>query len=148
MSWPKLSETLAFERSPEVCSGCGARWVELTAYFECDEDDKPTPVVLMFCERCERGVMKPHPRAYQEFDENRHWPGALELCTLCRHRDGLSCQRAKLNGGPGVGIAPSPRQIHFKAQRKSQSGWVTIWPPARSCTERQVLALVVAQEEE
>ena len=138
MTLPKLSETLAGPRDPESCQGCGGRWLELSRWWECDEHDQPTDVVLVMCARCVRDVVTPHARLYRELDRHQHHPGSMPLCRPCRHRDGLGCRLAGA-AGPGVEVLPRPSGVWIKATRRALSGLYTIWRPATSCSGRQVL---------
>lgn len=142
MKWPKLSEALTGPRSPDQCQACGARWVELIRWFECDDDDKPTRVVVVTCKPCERTVITPHDRLYVQLQEHEQHPGSMELCQLCRRRDGLDCPEAAFNGGPGVRIESASFRLFVRASRRSLSGPRTVWRPPTGCDRREVLAIV------
>jgi hypothetical protein len=143
MKFPKLSETLSGPKAPDRCQSCSAflwggdpwRWREH------DDDDKPTPVVVVLCKDCSRQLVKPHPRLYAALQEFEHHPGSMELCQLCRNRDGVSCPLSMALGGPGVAIAPAPSKLFIRASKPSLSGLHISWREARECSRREVLAI-------
>lgn len=107
--WPKLSETLRFERSPLSCQSCGhsaQEGTKLERHQECDDKDQPTLVLVILCDRCAKQLIEKHPRLYQRIDINKPWPGAMALCDGCKFRKDLSCQHPDLkqNGGNGLYI--------------------------------------------
>lgn len=112
--WPKLSETLRFEKHPESCQSCGrgtATGDKVSRHVECDHLDQPTPVIVVLCEPCAKRIIEPHPRLYLRQDDNKPIPGAMVLCSDCRHREKLRCTHPSLkaNGGPGLSIrCPEP----------------------------------------
>jgi chromosome partitioning protein len=140
-AWPKLSETLGGTKAPDRCQSCGAMWADLERWREHDESDLPTNIVVVLCIPCGERLIGPHPRLYSRLDFEHH-PGSMEICILCRHREGVSCPMARFNGGPGVGIAPAPSKFHVRSSVKALSGVRLSWREAESCTGREVLALV------
>lgn len=113
-AWPKLSETLAHPRRPDGCQSCGATSAELVRWEECDEWDRQTGVLVVLCLPCDKRLINPHPRLYRHVHRWQPWPGAMELCVACTHRDGLHCAHPDLraNGGPGLGITfPKPDDV-------------------------------------
>lgn len=103
--WPRLSKTLP-HLHPLKCGECGCleRDRLLTLWQECDEQDKPEIRYVLLCEPCGKRIVGPHVRLYRSIDRNSPAPGAMEICTDCRFRDGLWCAQAKSNGGDGVTI--------------------------------------------
>lgn len=142
MSWEKLSETLEGPRDPEHCQGCGAQWVDLTRWWECDENDEPTSTLIVVCLKCVRRLITPHERLYVQLEENQHYPGSMSLCELCHHRDGVSCSQSKHAGGPGVEIKPVPSRVHLKMSGRSRSGIYHFWKPATECSHRVIFSIV------
>lgn len=106
MIWPKLSE-LQLGRS---CVGCALDevLVQLKAWEEHDDSDRPTGVVVLCCEACERrGLIEKHPRLYRPVDAMEPLPGSMQICAGCRWLEasgGIRCchPNAKRNGGGGV----------------------------------------------
>lgn len=124
--WPKLSETLMFERAPHICQACGQGgsiyWVE------CDDRDRPTDVQIVLCEECENSkLVEKHPRLYIKSPRNKPCPGAMACCVDCAHRikdsgdgEGLICGSPMLvkNGGPGLRVHHSkPNVVHVLTRR-------------------------------
>lgn len=105
---PGLSVTLTFPRRLDACQACGREMFELRRWQECDENDKPTPVLVMLCERCEKRLINAHPRLYRQIDKWAPWPGAMELCVGCKFLDALACRSPllKANGGAGLPVTP------------------------------------------
>lgn len=126
--WPKLSETLTAPRAPRTCQSCGdegLRW-----WRECDEDDRPTGVLVILCEPCEKKLVKPHPRLYISIWTPAPWPGAMAICSDCQFRDGLRCTepRLKANGGEGLPIAiPKGQDAHLNFGG-GRGQFVTMYP--------------------
>lgn len=149
-NWPKLSETLPYQRHPNICQGCGAGGLDLAAraehqrWIECDEDDKPTAVVVLLCKACSEREIEKHPRLYESIPKNAPRPGTMELCLECRHRDGLACKHpdAKANGGAGIAIFGQQPTRGFwdgtdKRGRRT-GGVLTIYPtPPQRCAGRE-----------
>ena len=144
LPWPKLSETLAAPRMPGVCQSCGEegrRW-----WRECDDSDRPTAVLVILCNPCEKRLIKPHPRLYQSIHTPLPWPGAMEICAGCTLRDGLRCTepRLKANGGPGLPIAvPKGSQAHLNYGR-GRGEWFTMYPYEPKDCQGRVPALLTA----
>jgi hypothetical protein len=113
-----------------------ARWREH------DDRDKPTAVVVVLCRPCSKRLIVHHPRLYAEMDQREPHPGTMELCLLCRNRDGVTCPLAKSFGGQGVEILPKPSIMWLDGAR-SVTGPVACYSSApKSCSRREVLALV------
>lgn len=142
--WPKLSETLVEPKHPHVCQCCGAgpSGLKLERWQECDQGDRPTPVVVVLCVACSGVLIEPHPRLYRRLQANEPLPGSMTLCVGCRHRDGVRCAHpdAKANGGGGV-ILTLARPIDAFVCRRGKgqrSGWERIWPgPVTACKQRE-----------
>ena len=107
MSWPKLSDR---QLESGACCICGARaalGVELHAWEEHDEADRPTDIAVEVCEACvARKLIDKHPRLYRKLDPMEPFPGCMRICEGCRFKEGPSCTHpaAKRNGGDGVTI--------------------------------------------
>lgn len=136
-TWPRLSRTLTGPKVPDQCQNCGGP-ADLGVWREHDEDDKPGPIVVVLCLECSDRLIVPHPRLYGELDRNEPWPGVMTLCINCAHRAGVTCPRAKVNGGPGMMItAPNAQRFHVSRSPRSQSGFIRYWPSrATECSER------------
>jgi len=140
---PRLSEDLPGPRHPQLCQACGAGPErELQRWMEHDEQDRPERVLVVLCPPCARRIIEPHPRLYELLDVFRPWPGAMDLCCDCRHRDGLQCRHPdlKANGGPGLELKfPTPISGHIKRGKPYRSGFQTVWTgPVRECVGREV----------
>lgn len=145
---PGLSETLTGPAHPHRCRSCGAELSEgdegvaWSRWRECDEWDQLTNVVITLCRACERRLIDRHPRLYHRLSVHEPWPGTLELCALCLHRDGSRCQLAKINGGPGVVLrGPKPTVMFLDGTRGGRrAGWVEkIYDSEpRACDRRQL----------
>lgn len=120
-TWPKLSEQLRFERTPDTCQSCGLgpeasshgnlQPATLQRWREHDEQDKPTPVIVMLCPSCAKRLIEPHPRLYSHEPDMGPLPGAMPLCCGCKWLRNLLCTSPalKANGGEGVYITfPQP----------------------------------------
>lgn len=100
---PRLTD-LPGPKHPHRCQRCGragrSRWQE------CDHQDQPEHRVVVLCEPCAVELVDPHPRLYVALHPNAPWPGCMELCLSCKHRNGVSCTHpnAKANGGEGVSL--------------------------------------------
>lgn len=103
------------------CGAGGIRWQEN------DEHDHPEPIIVELCDLCGKELIEKHPRLYRQLDRWEPWPGTMELCRTCIHRDGARCRMAKFNGGTGVRITPN---ILGRACGGGRGG-----VPARSFTE-------------
>lgn len=134
--WPKLSETLPFERRPDRCQGCGVGGDALKSWRECDEADLKTPVIVVLCRRCSDAIIEPHPRLYWEVLKGEPLPGAMPVCSDCPHRDGLDCKcpLARFNGGPGLAYEPMPSRVHLCRSPRKLSGWFWLGPPVERCS--------------
>lgn len=150
MSWPKLSVFLEGPRHPECCQSCGTAEGPLRRWREHDNEDRPTPVVVVLCKRCEDRLIEKHPRLFSPLDAHEPHAGSMALCVDCIHRDGVRCTLAQHNGGPGVLITtPKPTMIHVCRRGKGQrSGWMTWYPgPPKACDRREVANMIPTQEE-
>lgn len=147
--WPKLSETLRFERHPLCCSNCGqgpATGAALQRWRECDGKDQPTQTIVLLCAPCARRLIEPAPRLYVKVDANAPLLGTMEMCAECRHRKMLSCTNplTKANGGPGLILKVAEPIRGFQdgqdpKTRKRTGGPFEIWPsPPSSCAGRDV----------
>lgn len=72
------------------------------------------------------------------------WPGCMEICIDCRHRDGVRCAHpdAKANGGTGVLLTIEP-PIHARVQRvvnrRRVCSPIIVWPSvATACKQKEV----------
>lgn len=119
-----LSQTLTGPKHPNACQSCGALEqtdllgvpetapvTHLTRWRECDEWDKPTLTIVVLCRRCSDRLIEKHARMYIPLELFRPFPGVMELCVDCIHRNGTSCQApaAKHNGGRGLKITSPSR---------------------------------------
>lgn len=143
MPWPKLSETLPGPRSPDRCQSCGASGPVLARWRECDDGDRPTPVLVVLCDNCGDALIEPHPRAYSLLSPNEPAPGAMPLCLDCRHRAGAACGHpaAKANGGPGVMLTlprPSTGIVCSRGKKGRGCQTVTFWRgPVSACQQKE-----------
>lgn len=150
LTWPRLSEDLPGPRSLYRCQACGLACAPPTReiWQEHDQDDAPEPIVVVLCPSCSRDIVEPHPRLYTRLDPNEPIPGAIGLCTECRHQDrraGLRCGHpgAKQNGGPGLSIRvrkPTLAHVCYKARGGGRTGrFLKIWPTqATRCSGREI----------
>lgn len=147
LPWPKLSEQAAHEKRPDACQCCGQAW-DVTRYIECDEADRETSVAITVCDDCARIHIEPHPRFYRELEHNRPFPGAMDCCIDCQHRDGMACQHPLLtaNGGPGLAIRAAKPTPCFFCGSKSITGVVMDYGWQKPfCTGRPIVHGVVAR---
>jgi hypothetical protein len=108
---PPLSVTLTGRIHPHVCQSCGKGHLQvetLTRWKEADEWDRTSaksPIVVL-CEKCSKKLIDPHPRLYVALWPQEPWPGAIDICIACKHRDGTRCANpnAKINGGSGIAM--------------------------------------------
>lgn len=112
LPWRKLSEDAGHPKTPLACQCCGQDF-DVELWIECDEADRETTVAITVCDCCARKHINPHPRLYRVLEHNRPFPGAMNVCIECPHRDGMRCASPllKANGGPGLPIRaakPSP----------------------------------------
>jgi hypothetical protein len=127
-AWPRLSQTLP-HLHPEKCAACG-KWEReeiLSLWQECDEQDKPETRYVLLCRPCADQVVEKHCRLYGEISRNAPAPGAMEICSDCRFRDGTWCSRAKSNGGDGVVVTAAQPMTAFMDGTDSKGrrrGWV------------------------
>jgi len=137
---PALSTDLTGPRHPERCQSCGGAQ-ELRRWLEHDEQDRPTPVVVVLCRACADRLIEPHPRLYRGLHVWEPHPGSLPLCVDCRHRDGTRCQLARLNGGAGVSLRfPRPDMIHVQRSvngRRQCGHQVAYRGPVSACDKRE-----------
>jgi hypothetical protein len=163
MPWPKLSETLTRPKAPGICQACGEieppggpldpgfkphqRW------RECDDFDRPTPVVVVLCGPCTSKLIEKHPRLYVSLEWLAPYPGTMPLCSDCSLRVGTTCPMTKANGGDGVVlIGPKPSKVHFR-RAKGKSGFEDVYPDwPKYCEQKPAPAgegdAVVAKEKE
>ena len=106
MSWPRLSETLSFDRELDTCQACGRWEVVLSVWQEHDDNDQPEQVYLVLCDACSDGIIDPHPRLYRRLARFEPAPGAMACCVGCQHLSELRCTNPAMqfNGGTGVPI--------------------------------------------
>jgi hypothetical protein len=119
LPWRKLSEDAAHEKTPAACQCCGQAW-DTTVFIECDEADRETMTAITVCDGCEKKHIGPHARLYVELERNRPFPGAMETCVECPHRNGMSCAHPllKANGGRGLAIhAAKPTPCFFDGDK-------------------------------
>ncbi len=137
-TWPRLSESLPGPRDPHSCASCG----DLNPgemWQECDASDKPESIFILLCKACAKKLIKPHPRLYVQHERNTPFPGMMEICDNCLHRDDYTCVKAKANGGPGILIQISkPSVCHLNLGRLG-GRWIKIYSwPAHGCSGRVV----------
>ena len=171
MSTPRLNEQSArltdagkFERHPMICQLCGQRgYIEplncsrahlklvpefrdaemLKRWQEHDHNDTPEYRVIVLCDPCADRVIVPHPRLYKPLNATFPFPGCMEICVACIHRDGVLCKNpaAQVNGGPGLKYdIGEPATAFFDGTRNGRrSGWrETFYPePAKGCSGRE-----------
>lgn len=154
--WPKLSETLDGPRHPRMCQGCGAEHdavigsgakalrITLLRWQECDENDQPTPVIVVLCRSCSDALVEAHPRLYRQVSKYQPLPGTMDLCAACRHRDGLRCAHPDLRANGGIGLEirfPQP-EVAFvdgiKDGRRFGYRQTLYTGPPTSCAGREV----------
>lgn len=141
-NWPKLSEILNPVVNLFTCQSCGKEdRVDLPPqrWQECDDDDKPTLVVVLLCKACAESIIEPHPRLYTRLHYNQPFPGVMPVCDACIHRQGPLCTHHSLraNGGPGLEMKfpqPSIALVHGKGF----GGPVYIWHGPVSCEGQEL----------
>lgn len=105
---PGLSLSLPYPRRLDQCQSCGVRlaFADLRRWRECDEFDRPTPMIVVLCERCEKKLISAHARLYMQIVPNEPVPGAMSLCIGCRHGVNVACGSPlpKANGGAGLPV--------------------------------------------
>lgn len=152
--WPRLTETLP-HREPGRCNACGLEGndqvaaggpmglaLTLTVWREHDRFDKPEARYVVLCRKCSDKLIEPHPRLYAPLPRFAPAPGAMGLCSDCRHRDGCrcTCPAASANGGEGIEIyGPKPARVHVCRSPRRLSGW-ELWyrGPSTMCTGKEV----------
>lgn len=146
--WPRLTEQLAGPRSPALCQSCGD-CCDLDRWREHDDADRPEARVLVLCLRCSNRLIEPHPRLYGSLDRNQPWPGCMQICVACRHRDGVGCTHPdlKANGGAGLKImVPNPTSGFIDGTDKAGRRWghpFRSYPhEPRECAGRQTADVV------
>ena len=96
----------------------------------------------MLCQKCSKRLIEPHARLYRQLQRNEPFPGVLDLCVDCRHRDGTRCTSPdlKANGGEGVLILiKKPVVAHVCRSPRRLSGVVQMWTEsATSCKQMEV----------
>ena len=148
--WPKLSETLAERRHPDLCQRCG-RDHDVSPWQEHDDHDGPTPVVVVLCLWCSEAVIEKHPRLYRELERNEPFPGVMPLCVDCEQREGVRCMSPalKANGGDGLEtIGPRPVTVHFDGTKGGRRWGCTVrtWPGrVQECAGRSVATIEIAR---
>jgi len=100
MTWPRLSVTLTGLQQPGLCQSCSGAGDE--RWQEHDEHDRPEPIIVGLCRGCSGRLVERHPRLYRMLQKYEPWPGAMEICVDCRHREGTRCPLSKAQGGAGV----------------------------------------------
>lgn len=146
---PRLTETCANEKHPNLCQACGGSNVpgagnglirlSLTRWQECDHNDKPESRVVVLCNVCAKLLIKPHPRLYVALDPFAPFPGCMPICVECILRVGVSCssRKTKLNGGPGVRLT-MPEPSRGFVDGRNYSGPIVLYRgPVESCDERK-----------
>jgi len=150
MTMPRLSDDLTGPRDLRHCQACGMTPLlpeassDLTAWLEHDDNDRPEPIAVVLCRSCAARLIEPHARLYRELDANEPVPGAMHLCVLCRHRDGLLCTNpaAMFNGGPAPGLKiefdTPPQRGFIRCSRPRRSGPYVVYPaPPTRCSGRE-----------
>lgn len=140
MRFPKLSESLPFERSPAICQACGLASDETSRWRECDDQDNPGRVVVVLCQKCSDALIADHPRLYIAISRHDPAAGAMPLCIDCIHRRGTACPLAKSNGGDGVHLTIlRPTRMHLN-YGGGKGRWITDWPASPiACQERSLM---------
>lgn len=126
--WPKLSESLPYERNPGCCQACGSTIAQVARWREYGDNDRPTSVIIVLCTICSDNLIEPHPRIYEELQPCEPDPGSMTICSDCIHRKHLCCQSPllKANGGPGLRLQfPKPSVVLLDGQNKAgrRTGW-------------------------
>lgn len=149
---PRLSEDLTGPKHPERCQSCGNQGeldlLHATAgvrrWIEHDERDRPEDIVIVLCGQCSDRLIEPHARLYSPVPINAPLPGCMELCSDCRHREGVRCTHLDLkkNGGAGIAIAISKPQVIFldgTGKNGRRMGWqhITYERPPSKCAGRE-----------
>lgn len=150
-SWPRLSEQLEGEKRPDRCQSCGASW-DLDRWREHNMADLPEPIVVVMCLECSDAAVEAHPRLYEPLHRNQPWPGCMNICVDCRHREGVSCRHPDLmaNGGPGLAIeTPRPNHLfwHGEGEEGEAVGGVMVSYPCepKRCVGRDPAAVAEAE---
>ena len=143
VGWPKLSEQLTGPRAPRRCQQCGESCSPPTWWEECDEEDRPSGVLVILCAGCAQRLIESHPRLYHRLDWPAPRPGAMDICAECRHRQELSCRHPDLraNGGAGLSISvprPMTAMLCFGGGRGRTARLYPHEP--RECVGREVAA--------
>lgn len=137
---PRLSLTLKPFESRRKCQGCLTTVRPVHGWIEHDHHDKPEPVFIFLCDRCE-SVIESHPRLYRMFSPNEPLPGVLDFCADCKWRNLSRCTspRAVFNGGPEPGLKfdqPEPASAFVDGPKFR--GRVLLWhSPAKDCSGRE-----------
>lgn len=124
----------------------GSHTKRIRRWRECDEWDKPTPVVVALCAACSKRLIDPHPKLYIPIEADEPDPGSMPTCVYCVHRQGLRCRSPllKANGGPGLPMVhPKPTWMHVCGTRNGRrTGWTTsVFRGAVTCKGLTPLAL-------
>lgn len=140
---PRLSQDLPHCGELLRCWSCGGRAgaegvADLHRWQECDDQDRPEPIILVLCETCGDRIVEPHPRMYHPLRPYQPWPGAMSLCFDCIQRDGTRCRVAQ-----AVRIEQeAPIVAHVRYSRRQKNGtrgeWVRTWSkPATGCDRKE-----------
>lgn len=136
---PRLSQTLKPFTSRKQCQQCSTTVRPVTGWIEHDHEDKPEPIYIFVCDRCEGLLIESHPRLYRQFQKYEPLPGVQDFCVDCKWRQGCrcTCPKAKINGGPGIKMdQPEPASAFVDGPKFR--GRMLIWhSPARDCTGRE-----------
>lgn len=142
---PRLSVDLTGPKHPEQCQACGVSAsdeVKLTRWREHDEDDIPEDVIIVLCKKCEKKLIKRHPRFYDFLLEHQPCLGCMPVCVACKFRDGVKCLHpdSKANKGPGVLLRfpqpTAPVHLNFGG---GKGGWMRVYRGPVECTRREEL---------
>lgn len=149
--WPRLSRTLPPPKYPGQCQACGATW-DLDRWREHDEADEPDRIVVVLCLECSDKIIGPHPRLYEPLHRNEPFPGCMDICANCRHRDGFRCASpaAMANGGEPPGIELMAGQVErtswhgADAEGEPIGGvWLEWSHPVSKCSGRDAMDLSI-----
>lgn len=141
---PGLSAMLTGPVHPNACQACGimrGHVRDLRRWRECDEWDKATRVIVVLCAECSDRLIEPHARLYIAIEHNAPLPGAMDLCSLCRHRDGTRCASPllKANGGAGLRVEYSrPSEMFIDGTGFHGCVRTYAWPPV-ACAGREAV---------
>lgn len=139
MTWPRLSETLPFDRELDTCQACGQWAAEMETWQEHDENDRPEKIFVVLCRSCAERIIGPHERLYRRLNAGEPAPGAMACCVGCRHLSELRClnQAMKFNGGPGVAIKAKIAGRGFVCTRGKGCRSVTTFSGEPTCEGKE-----------